>query len=54
MKIHCDKCDAYLGDYLYGKGGVAEKARIGATINSISLPDVVCLNCDDTPKLLVI
>lgn len=28
MKLHCDICGRYLGDYLYGEGGVEEKAII--------------------------
>ena len=50
MKIHCDNCGKYLGDYLHGKGGVEEKARIGHTTNLISMPNIICFNCDDTPK----
>lgn len=51
MKIHCDKCDRYLGDFLYGKDGVEERARIVGG-NAVSMPDVVCFECDDTPKKL--
>ena len=28
MKIHCDNCDRILGTYLYGIGGVEERAVI--------------------------
>lgn len=28
FKFHCDKCGKYVGDYLYGIGGVEEKANI--------------------------
>jgi hypothetical protein len=45
MKIHCDKCDRYLGDYLYGIGGVSEKARISGG-NKVSMPDIVCFECE--------
>lgn len=44
MKIHCDKCDRELGEYLFGKGGVEEKAHI-TNLRNIGLPDVVCFNC---------
>ena len=54
MKIHCDKCDRYLGDYLYGAGGVEEKARISPTMSQISMSDIVCFDCDDTPRKLKI
>lgn len=51
MKIYCDKCDRYLGTYLYGKGGVADVAMISGG-NAVSMPDIVCYECDDTPKNL--
>lgn len=53
MKIHCDRCGRYLGDYLHGAGGVEEKARISIPRSNISMPDVICFICDDTPKNLI-
>lgn len=42
--LHCDRCDKYLGEYLYGPGGVEERAVVGTT-HGIGLPDVVCFDC---------
>lgn len=44
MKIHCDECGKYLGDYLYGNGGVEEKANVSGG-STISMLDVVCNEC---------
>jgi hypothetical protein len=44
MKLHCDKCQKPLGDYLYGKGGVEERARI-TDGTATTLPDIVCYEC---------
>jgi hypothetical protein len=48
MKIHCDKCGRYLGDYFYGKGGIVERAIISGG-NLTSMPDVICFKCDNNP-----
>lgn len=53
MEFYCDKCKKYLGNYLYGKGGVCEKATI-IRKNEISLPDIICFECNKTtpqPKI---
>ena len=56
MILHCDECRKPLGEYLYGKGGVAEKAVVkGGT--GISLPDIVCYECCNkvfAPKLKIV
>lgn len=44
MKLHCDSCNRYLGDYLYGKGGVAEKAVVSGG-GAVQMPDVTCFQC---------
>ena len=44
MKLHCDSCQKELGDYLYGKGGIEERAKIFRT-GKISLPDIICNEC---------
>ena len=53
MKIHCNECNRYLGDYLYGKGGVEERAMIVGG-NAVSMPDIICYECDNTPRRLKI
>lgn len=44
MTLHCDSCGKGLGDYLYGKGGVEEKAYILGNYTH-RLPDVICHEC---------
>ena len=44
MILHCDSCGKGLGNYLYGKGGIDEKAIIGKLYSS-RLPDIICLEC---------
>jgi len=44
MKLHCDSCGRELGDYLYGKGGIEERAHIFGHY-SHRLPDIVCKEC---------
>ncbi|MCK4636175.1 MAG: hypothetical protein KAT32_04920 [Candidatus Moranbacteria bacterium] len=48
MKIHCDICGRELGTYLYGKGGVEERAVI---TSAACLPDVVCFDCLKSKKI---
>lgn len=45
MKIHCDSCQKELGDYLYGTGGIEERAHIFGKLAAMSLPDLVCNEC---------
>ena len=45
MILHCDSCGVGLGEYLYGIGGVAEKAIIFGSCLSHRLPDILCLDC---------
>jgi hypothetical protein len=44
MILHCDSCEGELGDYLYGKGGIEERAVIGRSFPH-RLPDIVCNDC---------
>ena len=44
-QLHCDSCGKGVGTYLYGKGGIEERAIIFPSRNSISLPDIVCNEC---------
>ena len=44
MKLHCDSCQKPLGEYLYGVGGIDERAVI-TNRNNPGLPDVVCHDC---------
>ena len=44
MTLHCDSCGKALGTYLYGKGGIEEKALIFGNF-SYRLPDIVCMEC---------
>lgn len=44
MTLHCDSCGNSLGTYLYGPGGVEEKAIIYGKYNH-RLPDIVCKVC---------
>jgi len=44
IKLQCDNCGKSLGTYLYGKGGVEEKAFIGCT-RKVGLPDIECFEC---------
>lgn len=44
-----------LGTYLYGPGGVEEKAIISGAINGTRLPDVICKErCRDSVRNLII
>jgi hypothetical protein len=49
MTFHCDKCGKELGTYLFGKGGVEERAWIAPfmrkELNKVSLPDMQCFDC---------
>lgn len=45
--LHCDKCKKKLGTYLYGPGGIEEKARIEFNKNTFILPDIICNDCID-------
>jgi len=45
MVIHCDSCYKPLGEYLYGKGGIEERAMILGRQSSVSLPDIICNEC---------
>lgn len=42
--LHCDSCGIALGNYLYGKGGIEERAYIFGKY-SHRLPDIICRNC---------
>lgn len=42
--LHCDSCGKGLGTYLFGKGGIEERARIFET-KRYAIPDVVCNEC---------
>ena len=42
--LHCDSCGKPLGTYLYGNGGIEEKAFIKNQY-SHRLPDIICKNC---------
>ena len=42
--FHCDKCGRPLGTYLYGRGGVEERAHISG-IYKRRPPDVICNEC---------
>ena len=44
FQFHCDECGKSLGTYLYGKGGVEERAHISGIYNR-RLPDIVCNEC---------
>lgn len=46
MKLHCDSCGKALGTYLYGRGGIEERATI-FKLPSGGLPDVLCNGCLD-------
>ena len=44
MTLHCDSCDKSLGTYLYGVGGIEERAKIfGKYFHR--LPDIICNEC---------
>ena len=46
MMIHCDVCGKAVGTYLYGCGGVEERAWIGPMrVGGYRLPDIVCNEC---------
>lgn len=45
MTLHCDSCRKSLGTYLYGKGGIEERAHILGKYNAVALPDIVCNEC---------
>ena len=45
MTLHCDNCGKELGEYLYGKGGIEERAIITNRNHPISLPDITCNEC---------
>lgn len=51
MNLHCDRCGKNLGDYLFGKGGVEERAIIGE-LRQVGLPDITCYECieNHTPR----
>lgn len=42
--LHCDECGKGLGEYLYGPGGIEERAMIVKT-RGVGLPDIICNNC---------
>ena len=44
FQFHCDECGKPLGTYLYGKGGVEERAHISRIYNH-RLPDIICNKC---------
>jgi len=48
--FHCDVCGKSLGTYLYGKGGVEEKAWISGIRNHYRLPDIICKKCFNKEK----
>ena len=52
MKLHCDRCGKELGTYLFGPGGIKERASIGP-IRQVGLLDIVCFDClfPNTPRL---
>ena len=53
-QLHCDRCGRPVGSYLYGKGGIEERAVIhGGT--AISLPDITCYEClrRETPQRVI-
>ena len=41
--LHCDSCGKEMGTYLYGKGGIEERAYIFQTGHM--LPNIVCNQC---------
>jgi hypothetical protein len=49
FQFHCDNCGKSLGAYLYGRGGVEEKAHITGIYNNrlpdTRLPDIICNEC---------
>jgi len=54
MMLHCDKCGKKLSTYLYGSGGVEEKAVIIQTKYSRRgnvLPDIICNECWGFPRV---
>ena len=44
LQLHCDNCGKSLGTYLYGKGGIEERAHISGLYNH-RLPDITCNEC---------
>ncbi len=55
MMLHCDKCDKSLGEYLYGPGGIEERAVILGSVQGHRLPDTVCFDCyfERNPRVLL-
>lgn len=50
MVLHCDICDKELGTYLFGKGGIEERAVIGKNTPN-QLPDIICNECIESGKV---
>ena len=53
-QLHCDECNKEVGSYLYGKGGIEERALIANTHRLVGWPDIICFDCleykDPTPN----
>ena len=45
MKLYCDVCGRTLGDYLFGPGGIEERAVITNVHRLVGLPDIECFEC---------